>query len=386
MRIIAATLAAFLVLPGVASADPYWELKPTGTDARLRGLSAVSGQVAWVSGSKGTVLRTTNGGRTWDSVGPPGAEALEFRDVEAFDARNAVALSIGEGESSRIYRTSDGGRTWQESFRNTDPKAFYDCVAFFDRFRGLALSDPVDGKFRVLRTGDGGRSWHVDDTKGMPDALPGEFAFAASGQCVTTSGNHAWIATGGGARARVLESRDGGRSWHVDDTKGMPDALPGEFAFAASGQCVTTSGNHAWIATGGGARARVLESRDGGRSWKASDVPLPSGAAAGVFAVAFKTPWRGVAIGGDYLKPTDPTPAFATNDGRGWTAGTTAPVGYRSGIAYRGSGLVAVGPSGTDTSRDGRTWEVVDTGSFDTVDCVGGTCWAAGEKGRVGRA
>lgn len=332
MRIIAAALAAFLVLPGVAAAsDTYWELKPTGTDARLRGLSAVSGKVAWVSGSKGTVLRTTNGGRSWESVGPPGTEELEFRDIEAFDARNAVALSIGEGESSRIYRTSDGGKTWRETFRNTDPRAFYDCMAFFDPFRGLALSDPVDGKFRVSRT---------------------------------------W---------------DGGRSWHVDDPKGMPDALPGEYAFAASGQCIAMSGNHAWIATGGGAKARVLESRDGGRSWKASEVPLPSGEAAGVFAVAFKTPWHGVAIGGDYLKPTDPTPAFATHDVRGWKAGTSAPIGYRSGIAYRGDSLVAVGPSGTDTSRDGRTWRVADTGSFDTVDCVGATCWAAGEKGRVGR-
>ncbi|MEU7476130.1 oxidoreductase [Lentzea sp. NPDC042327] len=333
MRIIAAALAAFLLLPGVAAAapDPYWELTPTGTDARLRGLSAVNGQVAWVSGSKGTVLRTTNGGRTWESVAPPGTAALDFRDIEAFDARTAVALSIGEGETSRIYRTSDGGKTWQEEFRNTDPKAFYDCMAFFDRFRGLALSDPVDGKFRVLRTWDGGRSWHVNDPKGMPDALPGEFAFAASGQCVTTAGNHAWIATGGGAQARVLESRDGGRSWRADE------------------------------------------------------VPLPAGEAAGVFAVAFKTPWRGVAIGGDYLKPTDPTPAFATNDGRGWKAGTTAPVGYRSGIAYRGNGLVAVGPSGTDVSGDGKSWRVADAGSFDTVDCVGGACWAAGEKGRVGR-
>ncbi|KJK36080.1 oxidoreductase [Lentzea aerocolonigenes] len=333
MRIIAAALAAFLVLPaGVASAsDSYWDLKPTGTDAQFRGLSAVSGQVAWVSGSKGTVLRTVNGGRTWESVGPPGTEALEFRDIEAFDARNAVTLSIGPGESSRIYRTSDGGKTWQESFRNPDTNAFYDCVAFFDRFRGLALSDPVDGKFRVVRT---------------------------------------W---------------DGGRTWHLNDTKGMPDALPGEFAFAASGQCVTTSGNHAWIATGGGAKARVLESRDGGRSWRASDTPLPSGEAAGVFAVAFKTPWRGVAIGGDYKKPTDPTPAFAMNDGRGWVAGKNAPVGYRSGIAYRGNGLVAVGPSGTDVSKDGKSWKVADTGSFDTVDCVGFTCWASGEKGRVGR-
>lgn len=334
MRIFAAALAAFLVLPGVASAEaPFWELKPTGTDAQLRGLSAVSGQVAWVSGSKGTVLRTTNGGRSWQSVAPPDTATLDFRDIEAFDAHNAVALSIGTGEASRIYRTSDGGKTWQESFRNTDPDpaVFYDCVAFFDRFRGLALSDPVDGKFRVLRT---------------------------------------W---------------DGGRSWHVNDTKGMPDALPGEFAFAASGQCVTTAGNHAWIATGGGAKARVLESRDGGRSWKASDTPLPSGEAAGVFAVAFKTPWRGVAIGGDYKKPTDPTPAFATYDGRGWKAGTQAPVGYRSGIAYRGNGLVAVGPSGTDASLDGKSWKVADTGSFDTVDCVGFTCWASGEKGRVGR-
>lgn len=335
MRIIVAALAAFLVLPGVASAsDTYWELKPTGTDAQFRGLSAVSRQVAWVSGAKGTVLRTVDGGRSWESVGPPGTEALEFRDIEAFDARNAVVLSIGTGESSRIYRTSDGGKTWQESFRNTDPDpaVFYDCVAFFDRFRGLALSDPVNGKFRVIRT---------------------------------------W---------------DGGRSWHLNDTKGMPDALPGEFAFAASGQCVTTAGNHAWIATGGGAKARVLESRDGGRSWKASDTPLPSGEAAGVFAVAFKTPWRGVAIGGDYKKPTDPTPAFATNDGHGWKAGKQAPIGYRSGIAYRGNGLVAVGPSGTDTSKDGKSWKVVDTGSFDTVDCVGNTCWASGEKGRVGRS
>ncbi|KOV85096.1 oxidoreductase [Nocardia sp. NRRL S-836] len=338
MRIIAAALAALVLLPGVASADDdqYWELKPTGTDARLRGLSAVNGQVAWVSGSKGTVLRTTNGGRSWEVVAPPDTATLDFRDIQAFDARNAVVLSIGEGESSRLYRTSDGGRTWQESFRNTDPKAFYDCMAFFDRFRGLALSDPVDGKFRVLRTWDGGRSWHVNDPKGMPDALPGEFAFAASGQCVAT-----------------------------------PE--------------IDLAGNHAWIATGGGAKARVFQSADGGRTWRASEVPMPSGEAAGVFAVAFKTPWRGVAIGGDYLKPTDPTPAFATNDGRGWKAGTQAPIGYRSGIAYRGSGLVAVGPSGTDTSRDGRTWRVAGTGSFDTVDCTGLTCWAAGEKGRVGR-
>jgi hypothetical protein len=40
---------------------------PTGIDARLRVLDAVDGNVAWASGSKGTVLRTVD--RGWRTVG-----------------------------------------------------------------------------------------------------------------------------------------------------------------------------------------------------------------------------------------------------------------------------------------------------------------------------
>ncbi|GGQ46918.1 hypothetical protein GCM10010279_65660 [Streptomyces mutabilis] len=83
-------------------------------------------------------MRTTDGGDTWRNVSPPDAGRLEFHDVEAFDARRAVVLAIGEGEASRVYRTDDGGATWTESFRNTDPRAFYDCLTFFDRRHGLA--------------------------------------------------------------------------------------------------------------------------------------------------------------------------------------------------------------------------------------------------------
>ncbi|KFG72570.1 hypothetical protein FM21_16835 [Streptomyces mutabilis] len=89
-------------------------------------------------GSRGTVLRTTDGGDTWRNVSPPDAGRLEFRDVEAFDARRAVVLATGEGEASRVYRTDGGGATRTESFRNTDPRAFYDCLTFFDRRHGLA--------------------------------------------------------------------------------------------------------------------------------------------------------------------------------------------------------------------------------------------------------
>ena len=127
-------------------------------------------------------------------------------------------LSIGEGDASRIYTTFDGGRNWRLAFVNDDPAAFYDCMDFFaGGRRGLALSDPVDGKFRIAATDDWGRSWHVLPNAGMPPAVAGEFAFAASGTCLVTSGGRdAWFGSGGGA-SRVFHSRDGGLNWTVAD-------------------------------------------------------------------------------------------------------------------------------------------------------------------------
>lgn len=336
----AMTLAAIpLSTPAQAASRPSWELKPTGSDARLRGLSAVSRQVAWASGSAGTVLRTTDGGRSWRQVGPPGTAELQFRDIEAFDAQRAVILAIGEGETSRVYRTGDGGRTWSLTFRNPDPKAFYDCMTFFDHRNGLAVSDPVDGRFRILSTGDGGRSWRVLPSGGMPAALTGEAAFAASGQCLVSHGK-----------------RD------------------------------------AWLATGGGDRSRVFHSRDRGRTWTVAATPLPSSASQGVFAVAFRDSRHGIAVGGDY-RPGEPSPdaAATTSDGgRTWIRAPRPPREYRSGLAwpsYAGPGALAVGPTGSDfTLTTGRTWTRFDTGSFDTVDCTrDGACWAAGEQGRVAK-
>lgn len=236
--VCSAALAALTAVPAQAqepgSRAPHWELKDTGAgDVRFRGLSAVSRNTAWVAGTGGTVLRTTDGGASWRNVSPPGAAELQFRDIEAFDARRAVVLAIGEGEASRVYRTDDGGATWTESFRNTDAKAFYDCLTFFDSRHGLAMSDPVDGRFRILSTGDGGRSWKVLPSDGMPAALDGEAGFAASGQCLVASGpSDAWLATGGGAHARVLHSRDRGRTWTAADTP-IPAGDPAKGVFAS---------------------------------------------------------------------------------------------------------------------------------------------------------
>ncbi|MEV5737983.1 oxidoreductase [Streptomyces sp. NPDC052292] len=344
--VCAAALAAAAVPAAAEAAAParggvHWAQKDTGApQVRFRGLAAVDRRTAWLAGTGGTVLRTGDGGASWRNVSPPGAADLQFRDVEAFDGRRAVVLAIGEGEASRVYRTEDGGSTWTESFRNTDPKAFYDCLAFFDHRHGLAMGDPVDGRFRILSTSDGGRSWRVLPSAGMPAALDGEAGFAASGQCLVTAGP-----------------------------------------------------KDVWLATGGGARARVLHSADRGLTWTATDTPVPAGdPARGVFALAFRDRAHGLAVGGDY-RPDQPSPraAAVTGDGgRTWRPAATPPPAYRSGAAWlphsRGTAL-AVGPTGTDLTTDGgRTWRPVDTGSYDTVSCTPDlSCWAAGEKGRVAR-
>ena len=61
------------------------------------------------SGGAAKVYRTTDAGRSWQDVSPPDTVGLNFRDVEATDARTATVLAIGEGEASRMYRTTDGG-------------------------------------------------------------------------------------------------------------------------------------------------------------------------------------------------------------------------------------------------------------------------------------
>ena len=335
LLVVAAVVPALAVsgTPGYS-----WQLTPTGSTARLRGLSAVSANVAWASGSLGTVLRTVDGGATWQQVGPPGTSALQFRDIEAFDADHAVIQSIGDNTTDfRVYVTSDAGAHWTLTFTNTDPNAFYDCMTFFNDRRGLAVSDPPNGKFRIIATDDGGMSWHVLPSAGMPPALPGEFAFAASGQCL-----------------------------------------------------VTDHGRRVWLGTGGGAQARVFRSDDGGLTWSVSPTAIPSGPSAGIFALAFRGQTQGIAVGGDFLAPTaSPDAAAVTSDGgSSWQQAPGAPGEYRSSVAWvTGRIAIAVGPSGSDVSTDqGQTWQRFDGGSFDTVDCARSTaCWASGEQGRVAR-
>src|SRR6185436_20698259 len=130
-----ARMNLLITLATLLTFAPGWIPQSSGVNARLRGVSAVNAVVAWASGSESTVLRTIDGGATWQKLQVT-TESVDFRDIDAIDERTAYVLSIGNGPASRIYKTTDGGATWSLQFRNEDPKAFYDAMSFWDRDHG----------------------------------------------------------------------------------------------------------------------------------------------------------------------------------------------------------------------------------------------------------
>jgi photosystem II stability/assembly factor-like uncharacterized protein len=322
--LLVAALAAVRVTP-----------QSSGVTARLRGVSAVSSSVAWASGAGGTILRTVDGGRTWQPRPIPATEKADFRDVDAFSDRVAYVLSIGSGESSRIYKTIDGGDHWDLQFANTDPKVFLDAMAFADATHGVAFSDSVDGAFVVLTTSDG-RRWTRVPADRLPAALPGEGAFAASGSNIAMVG------------------RDG-----------------------------------IWIGT---TASRVLRSLDGGRTWTVVTTPLATGTATGIFSISFRDRDHGIVVGGNYQKEPDAidNAAVTADGGSTWTL-VKGLGGFRSAVAWLSgpaNALMALGPTGIDLSRDdGRTWTAAGTDGFDAIGVApnGTAVFASGSQGRIAR-
>ena len=336
----------------VVGAAATWTQQSSGATSRLRGVSAVSDKVAWASGSGATVLRTDDGGATWTKLtvaADTASTRLDFRDIDAIDARTAYVLSIGNGPSSRIYKTADAGATWTLQFTNQDPKGFYDAMTFWDAEHGLVIGDSIDGKFQILITENGGATWTKVPERALPPALPNEGAFAGSGSNI----------------AVVTTDR---------------------------------SGKDAWIGTGAGPRCRMLHTGDRGKSWSVVDTPIAASASSGIFSVAFRDKNHGVTVGGDYSKEKEAVDnvAITSDGGETWTlVKGKALTGFRSAVKYvpgTKMSLVAVGPQGSDTSDDdGRTWTPLASPAplpgFDALTFAPGlkVAWASGNRGALAR-
>ncbi len=281
----------------------------------------------WASGSKGTVLLSTDAGKTWAEHNVPGAEALDFRNIFAFSATKAYVLSSGDKEKSQLFFTEDAGRHWTLLF--TSHEGFLDGLKFWDPKHGIILGDPVNGTFTVLTTADAGRTW----TRCMlPPALPDEGAFAASNSSLALQGTkEAWFGT---SAARVFHTKDAGATWTIAQTSIRHDSK-----------------------------------------------------SAGVFSLYFQPDGKhGIAVGGDYTKASEDAHniSLTTDGGRTWTEPAQRPHGYRSAVVCIRQTCVATGPEGSDQSTDfGRTWTALDKPGYHALAVAGPVIYASGSDGRL---
>lgn len=356
------------------SGSAQWQMQDSHTNADLRGIHSIGKGVAWASGTGGTVLRTTDDGAYWQPcVTPPGAEALDFRGIQAFDADTAIVMSSGKGDLSRLYKTTDACKTWKLVFTNPDKDGFWDAIRFGGA-EGILVGDPIDGKFSVFRTKNEGLTWtrwgittKDDWDKESPaKSMKDETLFAASNEAVWGFGDSAFLyVTGGASRARLIYADEG--RWCTE--------------------------------LGVGCRIK----------FSSVSLPLIAGSkSAGAFAVASRVntfwPLKLMVVGGDYEHPDNASRNavfLSSRDGAHFPFTSyfdviqpaAPPHGFRSAVAYDSATKtwITVGLNGTDISTDdGLNWRALKPSPTDAPDADKN--WNAlslpfvvGPKGRVGR-
>jgi hypothetical protein len=341
-----AALVVFLVA-ACSAAPAQWQIENSGTTADLRGIDNAGGGVAWASGTNGTVLRTEDGGYLWQNCAiPSGAEHLDFRGIQAFDANTAIVMSSGKGDLSRLYKTTDGCQTWKLVFTNPDKDGFWDGISFgASRSDGMLIGDAVGHSFPIFLSSDKGESWkrwseaqaQKNCKKNEATALKGENLFAASNQSAIEFVQSYFLFVTGGV--------SGPRFFYADSHEPF-DELGGSWC---------------WI------------------DLSPTKLPLAGGSSsAGAFALAVEDthsyfPFRIMIVGGDYRKPGDAngTAVFLTSK-NGFhlpftsyfdaTVPSVPPQGFRSAVAFDAASKtwVTVGPNGTDISTDdGKNWRAL---------------------------
>jgi len=204
----------------------------------------------WIGGAGGTVLRTTNGGTTWTSVGggPMGTNTVYA--IEALSATTAFVTTSPTG-ASYIFRTTNAGTSWDTVFTQAD--GFLDAIKMFDATNGIAIGDPVGGTWTILKTTNGGSTWARTATE--PVQAGTESGYNTS---ISIVGSRIWFGTN---NSRVYYSTDSGTTWNFTPT-----------AFAASVGVGFLDANYG-VAGGSSANNAAARSTDGGVTWNPVTMP-----------------------------------------------------------------------------------------------------------------
>jgi photosystem II stability/assembly factor-like uncharacterized protein len=281
----------------------------------VRAARLVQGTAGWVLAANVLAL-TSDAGRTWTPVTPPGVRAGLIRGVYFCDARRGWVVSARAGDLGQLQLsvTADGGATWRTwPIGRPDPVFAYSAtepayVDFADSRHGWVEAMAATGSGvlawgTLLHTSDGGATWRRLPS---PAGGPVEFVSPATG----------WLAPsaqpGTADAGKLYVTRDAGRTWYPIAVT-APGYRPDQVTFTIP--AFTTPSGVVLAAFDNGIRsaARFYQTRDGGATWQpAAPVPARSpayGAVTAAAAAAGAGNWWAVAINGTEI--THVTPAGA---------------------------------------------------------------------------
>jgi len=292
-----------------------------------------------ISGSGGSgynlrkILRTTNGGESWDSVN----SAFALRTLYCVDFINANTGLAG-GASGYMIRTTDGGLNWTAVTSGITNSI--DAIHFFDSLNVIVAC----GSGKILRSTNGGLNWSSQST-GTSDAFYGlSFPNASTG-----------IITGG---LSVYRTTNGGTNWtSYSSTRVSPELL--------EHMCYVNANTGTIVGDGG----TILHTTNSGANWVVQTCPTSDYNFSDVHFVDANT---GFAVGSDeYYKSVK-----TSSDNDFLDVNTnTKPAGsdeYRAKIKSKTGGMFA------KTTNGGSTWTVTYPGYW-----IYGVCFADANTGWI---
>lgn len=119
----------------------------------LRRFYFVNDDIGFVVGMYGAVLKTTNGGVTFDSLNVRAAGNTSNVDLFSVFFINEMVGFVG-GANGALYKTSDGGNSWT-NISLTNESYIYN-IHFIDNLNGIITGS----KGTIAKTTDGGNTWN----------------------------------------------------------------------------------------------------------------------------------------------------------------------------------------------------------------------------------
>lgn len=203
-----------------------WQASQLPTDVMIRGVLFLREDLGWAIGDNGEYFYSEDGGVSWSYGRTLGRQPL----VQIQARANRIWISDGRG----LYIASAGKTPWLDVQR-----AAFEDNRFFFIDEQLGWSAGNGGAIHVSR--NGGFQWERQRSNIGDDLRDLFFA----------DRQHGWMI---GARGHVLATDDGGATW-TPQTSGTDTLL---------NSVVFIDRTHGWIAGNGGV---LLATRDGGRHW-----------------------------------------------------------------------------------------------------------------------